>query len=530
MLALRPRRSRAPTIPFHAKLDTPLLALSRQDRWTIRDACQGTQIFGGTGSGKTSGAGKAVAHAYLRAGMGGLVLCAKPDEAERWIGYAQETGRAQSIVRFNGEGAGAFNFLEYAQMVAPGNGLTDNLVALFRRIHDAINLSEEGSAPRDTFWIDNAQILLSNAIDLLYCAHGRIRLADVDELVTSAAQTQEEAESDLWKSRSFCFKAIQKTVVSPSVPMDETDLNAVLSYWRYKFPGMPSKTRGGIVTTLNTMLAPFLKGKMRELFCTRTSIVPEMSQAGAVILMDFPIKRWGQFGIVAQHIFKYLWQLSIERRAVTDATRPCFLWADECQFFISPYDAEFLSTARGARACTVFITQNLPTYYAQIGGPNARDTANALIGNFQTKIFHSNADFETNRYAADLIGRRAQFRRNASYGSSTTHSLSNGLSYGEGRSASHGSTTDAHGNTSYSSTFGTNSNASASSTTSWARGDNSSEGVSEVIDYDIEPNFFTVALRTGGPQHGGQVDALVFQAGRFWKHSKRNWIPCTYAQ
>ena len=65
---------------YIANLDAPLLRLSHKDVFTLRDACQGVHVFGGIGSGKTSGSGKALASAYLRAGFGGLVLCAKPDE------------------------------------------------------------------------------------------------------------------------------------------------------------------------------------------------------------------------------------------------------------------------------------------------------------------------------------------------------------------------------------------------------------------------------------------------------------------
>ena len=45
-------------------LETPLLHFSDSDPWRIRDACEGLQIFGGTGSGKTSGSGQAVARAF----------------------------------------------------------------------------------------------------------------------------------------------------------------------------------------------------------------------------------------------------------------------------------------------------------------------------------------------------------------------------------------------------------------------------------------------------------------------------------
>ena len=53
-------------------LDTPLLRISAHDHWTLRDAFNGLHCWGGIGAGKTSGTGKAVATALLRAGFGGL--------------------------------------------------------------------------------------------------------------------------------------------------------------------------------------------------------------------------------------------------------------------------------------------------------------------------------------------------------------------------------------------------------------------------------------------------------------------------
>ena len=77
------------------------------DVWRIRDACEGTMIFGGTGSGKTSGSGRTLANSFLAAGFGGLVLCAKPDEPALWRGYAAETGRGSDLVMFGGASRGA---------------------------------------------------------------------------------------------------------------------------------------------------------------------------------------------------------------------------------------------------------------------------------------------------------------------------------------------------------------------------------------------------------------------------------------
>src|SRR6201997_4535401 len=63
------------------------LSSSAKDALTLADAKTGVLITGQTGRGKTSGPGRLLAKAYLGAGFGGLVLCAKIDEAAFWRKY-----------------------------------------------------------------------------------------------------------------------------------------------------------------------------------------------------------------------------------------------------------------------------------------------------------------------------------------------------------------------------------------------------------------------------------------------------------
>ena len=102
-----------PAHPYPFALDEPLLWWSDAYPWTIRDACEGTQILGDVGSGKTSGSGKTIARSMLSAGFGGLVLCKKIDEAQTWIQYARETGRSEQLLIINPRQRWRFNFLQY---------------------------------------------------------------------------------------------------------------------------------------------------------------------------------------------------------------------------------------------------------------------------------------------------------------------------------------------------------------------------------------------------------------------------------
>jgi hypothetical protein len=97
-----------------------------------KDSLEGTSILGDMGSGKTSGSGRTIRKAMLKAGFGGLVLCKKTDECASWIQDARDTGRLEQLLILNMTELWRFNFLDYQfKRVGEGAGYVDNAVALF---------------------------------------------------------------------------------------------------------------------------------------------------------------------------------------------------------------------------------------------------------------------------------------------------------------------------------------------------------------------------------------------------------------
>src|SRR5215217_1735587 len=92
-----------------------------ENYWCLNDAFQGVQVLGGTGSGKSSGSGQAIARAFLEANLGGLVLTAKTDEVFAWQKYAKDTGRAADLLIVDEQAKWRFNFLRY-ELKRPGVG------------------------------------------------------------------------------------------------------------------------------------------------------------------------------------------------------------------------------------------------------------------------------------------------------------------------------------------------------------------------------------------------------------------------
>jgi NAD(P)-dependent dehydrogenase (short-subunit alcohol dehydrogenase family) len=502
-----------------------LLWFSGADGWTLDDAYMGAFIFGGTGSGKSSGSGRALAHAFLRAGFGGLVLCAKPGEAELWTRYARKTGRESSLIILGGKGERRFNFLEYELSRIDGGGSsTPFALEALLKVYEAMQAAD-GVKADESFWRNSVRLLLSHSIDALYAAHGRLRFPELMDFIHSAARDETEFNSPEWRQGSFHFRTLERAAKNPARPADSNDMAAVLRYFRGQaFAGLDAKTKTNIIATLEAMVMDFQKGELARIFCTDTTTVPEMSHYGAVIVLDFPLKIWQRGGMLAQHIFKYAWQRATERRQVDANTRPCFLWADEYQLFASSYDAEFQSTARSSRACTVYMTQSVPALRDAVRSTLPHETINALLNNFQTAIIHACRDSTTQNWAADSIGKGLQYRQSWNHSQGTN--WSQGYSSNSGSSYSHTAPT---GTGQGGSTGGS---WSQSSGESWGKGGSTSHGggQQEVIDYLLQPAFFGTGLRMGGWRNGYRVDGVVTQTGRIWQHNSAPWLLCSFKQ
>lgn len=474
-------------------LSTPLLQFSKYDSFTIGNAVEGVLCLGAIGSGKSSGTGKTLAHALLRAGFGALVLTAKPGDREEWERYCAETGREDDLVQFSPLMPFKFDPIdfEYSREGA-GAGQTHNIVNLFTTLLEiAEGKSGQSSGGDNATYFKNAtQQLLRNVVDLITIAKERVNLQDMYRLVISAPTTLTQATSPEWQARSFLFQCLSEADKKPKTPSQQIDFGLVADYFMLEYPGLPDRTRSGIVSTFTSTADLMLRGVLRDLFCSGSNIDPTIIERGYIVVVDLSVKEYGEVGRLANALWKYAFQKSIERRDIGSNPRPVTLFMDEGHLHLNSYDSLFQSTSRSSRVATVLLTQNVPNLLAALGGDQTgKAQADSLMGNFGTKIFHANSDVVTNEWAASLIGKRRQFMLNMN--SSQQH-------------------TDV-----YSEIFGGASQ--------------SSGGMSEQINFEVEPSVFA-GLRNGGPPNDFKIDGIVFRHGQPFRASRRNWMPVQFNQ
>jgi uncharacterized membrane protein YgcG len=521
---------------------TPLLKLSPSDFFSVENSYGGVHGFGGIGSGKTSGLGKTLAAAYLRAGFGGVVTAVKPAEIPLWKNYCASNGRAPSLVLFD-ENEG-FNFLTYELNRQGVDGIGTVTECLMRVLEAARRAS--GTATQrggEAFWEDSSRKILRYTILPLYAANGEVSISDIIRFITTAPTNPTDPTSAEWQKRSFMYEVMDRATRRPRVPLPRQTMKDNLDFWAEEYPAQDARTRSNVTMTVTATLDRFKHGRLRRAFCEKTTIVPELTFHGAVVLLAMPTLLWNEDGIIAQQIFKYMWQRSVLGRNSLEEkhrSRPLFLWSDEAQETVSSYDGEFLGMCRDANCSVNYLTQSLPNYFSKMGGDNSRDTAYSLVGKFKTQVFHANGCPETNEYASRVIGktitRRGNFNagtsrnvnfgmsagENENYGSNSSYGSSGSSSGGSGSSGSHGSSSSSGSSSGRGNNWGSNKGE--------GRGETESRGYSESMENIFEPGDFARILKTGGAANKKLVTAVWFQNGRIFEASGQNVMVETFRQ
>lgn len=498
MMSWLTRRAARPRDPFD--LDTPLLRWSKKDAWTIRDACAGgCLVLGATGSGKTTGPGRALAVAMLRAGFGGLILTAKPDERALWERYIREAGRAEDdLVVFGPEQPWRFNFLDY-ELNRPGRagGLVENVVNVLSGVLEVAARDGGSGDGREEggYWRRAGRQMCRCAVSTLALAKGRITVSDLQRLVVSAPTSLEQVRSPQWKESSACYRWLMEADKRVKSPQEKEDFELNADYWLCEFPAMAEKTRSIHISGFTSMVDVLNRSPLRELLCGETNITPEACEQGKIILLDLPILDFREVGLYAQTIWKVAFQRSIERRDTKASPRPVMLWADEAHHFVLPsYDMLFATTCRSARVAMILLSQNISNFFAALGGSEkGRAEATSLFSNLNSKILCANAEPVNNEWAAGVIGRtrRVLASGNQSYSAEDERMASLGLDW-LGKTGS------------------------------------TSSGFSEAWEHEVEPSVFS-KLRMGGPPHW-LVDAIVFQNGRVFSETGKSWMRVSFQQ
>ena len=199
-------------------LDKTLVQLTEQDSFTVRDSFEGTMVWGGTGSGKTSGSGNAFARAFVESGFGGLVLTAKNDELEFWRQITREYGREKQLVIIKPTNPYFFNWLEYEAKRQDGSD-TQTVESLLILI---IEVANEGSIQSsDSYWLLALRQMIRNTIDMLKCAGEVVSVENMYRFIVTAPTSISRLKSSDWQKDSYAYHCLTKATENYERWLDE---------------------------------------------------------------------------------------------------------------------------------------------------------------------------------------------------------------------------------------------------------------------------------------------------------------------
>lgn len=173
-LVFRPRRMTG--------LDRPILTWSTGDKFTVAHLLRSCWIAGAIGSGKTSGAGRALAKAILECGAGIIVFGSKPEDLSMWMRWAKEAGRSADFKVFSATSQLKCNPLD-AEMKAGVD--TPGLVDFGTTMSEVLVRSKAGGEGA-RFWEMSQASQLQFSIEPIRIATGGVTPTDIRRFIAAA--------------------------------------------------------------------------------------------------------------------------------------------------------------------------------------------------------------------------------------------------------------------------------------------------------------------------------------------------------
>lgn len=336
-------------------------------------------------------------------GIGFCLLCAKPDEAGRWLRMAEQAGRGGDVIHFRPGGPYRFNFIQY-ELQAQG-GSIDSVGQLMETLVEVSGRNQNKGD--EQFWKLAGSRHLRNGVAAPHLAYRRVSPDNLYDFITSAPQGAESLQSEAWR-QGYCAQTLAQLKALAATPEMENnrDLALAAQYWAREFPNLSEKTASVISTMCINVVSRFVSGPLAELVCAdESNATPDDVLAGRIVIVDCPVLQYQEAGQFLQIMWKVATQRAALRQDPSQPRNPVVIWADEAQFFAVPgVDAMVQSVARQAKLITVAITQSIPTIVTALGGQDAETEAMAWIGNFQTRITCANSCSRTNQFFSEACG------------------------------------------------------------------------------------------------------------------------------
>jgi len=473
------------TVAARDVLATVLLWWTPRDPFSARDLLNGgIAIIGRTGSGKTSSSGKKIGRAVVAfPKSGGFIPVGKPGDYVMWRNIFNDAGRPDDLMIFEPQGKWRINFFGYlASIGADARTITQFILNINQSLKAA---NTRGGGEDGQFFDQQNERWIYNAVVVLKIANGKVTAPDLQKFFATAASSPDQLRDAAWQ-KGFHNQSIKAAFEKPKTKIELNDYHLAVDDWFHFWVEMADRTRTSISAGIMGILHLANTGIIRELVSGETNCSPLDMLRGKFILLNMTPAEYGPAATYIATGLRLLTQMTVLRRQPTPDDYINVIFLDEFQQSVNEFDAHYLALCRSYMGCMICLTQSLHSVYAALRGDSGDHKADALLTNFQTKIFHAVGDEKTAEYASSLIGKSLQtFIGGSMSPEEDIFSTLMGRSHFTGSFSQH-------------------------------------------YEAILQANLFMNGLRTGGPS-GYVCDAIVIRSGERFAHGA-NWLKVSFSQ
>jgi hypothetical protein len=396
--------------------------------WCLDDFQKNAIIFGQTGSGKTVAVlnslleGMFATSAVSPLPAAGIILDAKGDFRLKVEALARLYGRERDLIIFSASDEENRDDGELPLVYNPLDSPDDEL-ELSARLWTAAKLSGGLKVGDNSFFADAARIFVRHAIAFLRAANDRTppSLLDVRRLATDRPEDgQTDGAFHLELSRAI-FARYHNAGAMPTATIDALD------YLDGEWKSMPDRQKGGVTGSVTQLLDEFSIEPFRSMLTGRSSFsLAEVIDSGRILYIHLPLASRPRMATLITGLIKAEFQREILKRP--DKARPSYLLADEYHLFFNTGeghgDAEFFALSRQSNHATIVAAQNISSFYRKVAN---KDEVRNFLGNCATKVFLRNTEAETNAWASQLFGERAEINVGSNEQAGLDHPVTRGV-------------------------------------------------------------------------------------------------------
>ena len=386
-------------------LDDIYLRLSRgPDYVRLREIVTNVGIDGSPSSGKTSGPFETLQRAAWRHGDAGLVLCAKPDSAERATKIIKAAGEEDRLIVVSPDSGHVFNPVDYALQHAKGEAMIDEALHELWTMVEILNRGEV-SKQGDAFFDPGGKEMVRHIMAVQLERYGKIDVLRVLKCI----QVLPPDFAALENSERYPILDDLEQAIASMQGRDNDALDMAFDYFKKAIPNLASKTRSSLQMTAQVRLAPLFGNPiLRMCFKKGTPVSPdEIVFGGKIVVLDVSYSQYFAASRALGAAWKQATQKAAMRRQATHKgdereLLAVGIWADECQCWLTDFDVEAAERGRSSRLYHVYAWQSWGSLKRGYGGDESK--AEALTASIGVRIMCQQKDFPTRKRNSEMVG------------------------------------------------------------------------------------------------------------------------------